>query len=41
VAAGFAIFRAIAQFFPIFEADSHEHPRAEMAEQEEDSVLAG
>ncbi|SPE27249.1 Polysulphide reductase, NrfD [Candidatus Sulfopaludibacter sp. SbA3] len=41
VAAGFAIFRLIAQYFPIFEAASHEQPQTEMAEQEEDQVAVG
>ena len=38
VAAGFAIFRAIAQYFPIFEAHSPEIAAREMEEQEEDAV---
>ena len=40
VAAGFAIFRMIAQYFPIFEAHSQEHAPAEM-ESEEDPVTVG
>lgn len=38
VASGFAIFRVIAHYFPIFEAESHEHAPAEANETEEDSV---
>jgi Ni/Fe-hydrogenase subunit HybB-like protein len=38
VAAGFAIFRIVAQYFPIFEAHSRERAPEEMAEQEADSV---
>ena len=38
VAAGFAIFRLIAQYFPIFEAQSKEHQSREMEETEADSV---
>ena len=38
VAAGFAIFRGIAQYFPIFEKHSHEHAPAEVEEKEADSV---
>jgi Ni/Fe-hydrogenase subunit HybB-like protein len=34
VAAGFAIFRAVAQYFPVFEAPSHENARAEVKEEE-------
>jgi Ni/Fe-hydrogenase subunit HybB-like protein len=41
VAAGFAIFRAIAQYFPIFEAHSHEPAADEMEEQEEAPVTVG
>jgi len=41
VAAGFAIFRFIAEYFPIFEAHSTETALAEMAEQEEDPVSVG
>ena len=38
VAAGFAIFRMIAQYFPIFEAHSHDHAPSEMEETEADPV---
>jgi Ni/Fe-hydrogenase subunit HybB-like protein len=38
VACGFAAFRAIAGYFPIFEAHSHEDVRGELEETEEDSV---
>jgi len=38
VAAGFAIFRLIAQYFPIFEADSHESTAFAVEEQEADPV---
>ncbi|HUI55758.1 MAG TPA: Ni/Fe-hydrogenase cytochrome b subunit [Bryobacteraceae bacterium] len=38
VAAGFAIFRGIAQYFPIFEKHSPEHAPAEVEEKEADSV---
>jgi Ni/Fe-hydrogenase subunit HybB-like protein len=41
VAAGFAIFRVIAQYFPIFEASSHETAAAELEEQEADPVTVG
>ncbi|MBZ5728484.1 MAG: Ni/Fe-hydrogenase cytochrome b subunit [Acidobacteriia bacterium] len=41
VAAGFAIFRAIAQYFPIFEAHSLEQAPAEMEETEADAVAVG
>jgi Ni/Fe-hydrogenase subunit HybB-like protein len=45
VAAGFAIFRAIGQYFPIFEAGRplgpHERAPAEAGEKEEESVAAG
>jgi Ni/Fe-hydrogenase subunit HybB-like protein len=41
VAAGFAIFRLIAEYFPIFEAHSSETALMEMAEQEEDPVSVG
>jgi len=41
VAAGFAIFRFIAEYFPIFEAHSTETALAEMEEQEEDPVSVG
>ena len=38
VAAGFAIFRLIAEYFPIFEAHSHDHAPSEMEETEADPV---
>ena len=41
VAAGFATFRVIAQYFPIFEAHSHEHAPAEVEETEADPVAVG
>jgi Ni/Fe-hydrogenase subunit HybB-like protein len=41
VAAGFAIFRAVAQYFPIFEAHSHEPASSMAAETEEVLVEAG
>jgi Ni/Fe-hydrogenase subunit HybB-like protein len=41
VAAGFAIFRFIAEYFPIFEAHSSETALMEMEEQEEDPVPVG
>lgn len=41
VAAGFAIFRAVAQYFPIFEAHSTEAAPAEMEETEADPVAIG
>ncbi|HUP05488.1 MAG TPA: Ni/Fe-hydrogenase cytochrome b subunit [Bryobacteraceae bacterium] len=41
IAAGFAIFRAIAGYFPVFEAHSHEDAPAEQAETEADPVVAG
>ena len=41
VGAGFAIFRVIAEYFPIFEAQSHEHASEEMEETEADSVAVG
>ena len=34
VAAGFAIFRAVVQYFPVFEAHSHDSARAEVEEPE-------
>jgi Ni/Fe-hydrogenase subunit HybB-like protein len=40
VAAGFAIFRMIAQYFPIFEAPEHGHAPFETA-REEDPVTVG
>jgi Ni/Fe-hydrogenase subunit HybB-like protein len=41
VAVGFATFRVIAQYFPIFEAQGHEQARDEMEETEEDAVAVG
>ena len=41
VAAGFAIFRVVAQYFPIFEAHSPEHAPAKQEETEEDPVAVG
>ena len=41
VAAGFAIFRVIAQNFPVFEAPSHERGVLEIAEKEDDPVAVG
>jgi Ni/Fe-hydrogenase subunit HybB-like protein len=41
VAAGFAIFRFIAEYFPIFEAHSSENSLSVMEEQEEDPVSVG
>jgi Ni/Fe-hydrogenase subunit HybB-like protein len=41
VAAGFAIFRFIAEYFPIFAAHSNETALMELAEQEEDPVPVG
>ena len=41
VAVGFATFRVIAQYFPIFEAQGHEQARDEMEETEEDPVAVG
>ncbi len=38
VGAGFAIFRVVAHYFPIFEAHSQERAAEEVAETEEDSV---
>jgi Ni/Fe-hydrogenase subunit HybB-like protein len=38
VAAGFAIFRLIGEYFPIFEVHSQAHGPAEMEETEADSV---
>jgi Ni/Fe-hydrogenase subunit HybB-like protein len=38
VAAGFAVFRVIAQYFPVFEAHAHEHASVGAAETEEDPV---
>ncbi len=41
VAAGFATFRVIAQYFPVFEAQSHEAAPSEVGETEEDPVAIG
>ena len=41
VAMGFAIFRVIAQYFPVFEAHSPEHAPAMVEEREGDPVAAG
>jgi Ni/Fe-hydrogenase subunit HybB-like protein len=46
VGAGFAIFRVIAEYFPIFEAHSHSHSHShehapEMEKAEADSVAVG
>ncbi len=41
VAAGFAIFRAVAQYFPIFEAHSHEPAPEQAGDMEEHRVAAG
>jgi Ni/Fe-hydrogenase subunit HybB-like protein len=41
VAAGFAIFRLIAQYFPVFEAHSHETAPSPAEETEADSVAIG
>ena len=41
VGAGFAIFRVIAEYFPIFEAHPHEHAPEGMEETEADSVAVG
>jgi Ni/Fe-hydrogenase subunit HybB-like protein len=41
VAAGFAIFRVVAQYFPIFEAETDETALAEMPAKEEDAVEVG
>ena len=38
VAAGFAIFRVVAQYFPVFEAHSHELAASEIEAKEEDRV---
>jgi Ni/Fe-hydrogenase subunit HybB-like protein len=38
VGAGFAIFRVIAEYFPIFEAHPHEHTPEKMEETEADAV---
>jgi Ni/Fe-hydrogenase subunit HybB-like protein len=41
VAMGFAIFRVIAHYFPIFEAPSHETEAKEMEESEAESIAVG
>jgi Ni/Fe-hydrogenase subunit HybB-like protein len=41
VAVGFATFRGIAQYFPIFEAQAHEAGRMNLEETEEDPVAVG
>jgi Ni/Fe-hydrogenase subunit HybB-like protein len=41
VAAGFAIFRMIAQYFPIFEAHAQDRAHSAMEETEEDPVTVG
>jgi Ni/Fe-hydrogenase subunit HybB-like protein len=41
VAAGFAVFRVIAQYFPVFEAQSHEAASSEVGETEADPVAVG
>jgi len=41
VAVGFATFRLIAQYFPIFEAEEHHGADLEMEETEADSVAVG
>jgi Ni/Fe-hydrogenase subunit HybB-like protein len=41
VAAGFAIFRAVAQYFPIFEAHSPEAAKSKIEATEDDLVAAG
>ncbi len=41
VAAGFATFRVIAQYFPVFEAQSHDVASSEVGETEEDPVAVG
>jgi Ni/Fe-hydrogenase subunit HybB-like protein len=41
VAAGFAIFRVVAHYFPVFEAQSHEAASSEVGEKEEDPVAVG
>jgi Ni/Fe-hydrogenase subunit HybB-like protein len=38
VAMGFAIFRVIAEYFPVFEAHSPEHARSEQEETEEEPI---
>jgi len=41
VAVGFAVFRVIGQYFPIFEGHATEHAPAELEETEEDQVTVG
>jgi Ni/Fe-hydrogenase subunit HybB-like protein len=41
VAAGFAAFRVVAQYFPVFEAQSHEAASSEVGETEADPVAVG
>jgi Ni/Fe-hydrogenase subunit HybB-like protein len=41
VASGFAIFRVVAQYFPVFETPSHEHTCSEISERQEDPVSVG
>jgi Ni/Fe-hydrogenase subunit HybB-like protein len=41
VAVGFATYRMIAQYFPIFEVEEHQSARREMDEKEADSVAVG
>jgi Ni/Fe-hydrogenase subunit HybB-like protein len=41
VAAGFAIFRVAAQYFPVFEARSHGTASSEVVETEADPVAVG
>jgi Ni/Fe-hydrogenase subunit HybB-like protein len=41
VAAGFAIFRVVAQYFPVFEAQSQDAAPSEVGETEEDPVAVG
>jgi Ni/Fe-hydrogenase subunit HybB-like protein len=38
VGAGFAIFRVVAEYFPIFEAQPHEEAPRKLAEREADAV---
>ncbi len=40
VATGFAVFRAIARYFPVFEAETAEIAAAEAREKERDLVIA-
>ena len=41
VAAGFAIFRVVAQYFPVFEAHSYGSASSEVGETEADPVAVG